>query len=99
MSSPGGNGSIANDGVYVATDDILATEVDDERVVLDRETETYYGLNAVGAFLWERLEEPRTVEELEAATATEFDVTKAECRDDIHEFLIDLQEADLIERV
>jgi len=81
----------------VATDGVLVSEVDDEQVLLDTDAGTYYGLNAVGTVLWDALQEPRSVEELVALTAEEFDVSSAECRDDVQSFVTDLDEADLVE--
>lgn len=99
MTSVGVDGpTIEADTTLVADGDVLVSDVGDELVVLDGEEEVYYGLNAVGAFLWEQLEEPRTVDELEEATAEAFDVPRAECREDVHAFLGDLLEADLLSR-
>jgi outer membrane protein assembly factor BamB len=81
----------------VATDGVLVSEVDDEQVLLDTDAGTYYGLNAVGTVLWDALQEPRSVEELVALTAEEFDVSSAECRDDVRSFVTDLDEAGLVE--
>lgn len=87
-----------SDTRLVAAEDVIVTEVEGELVMLDRTEEIYYGLNEVGAFLWEELDEPRTVAELHAATAEAFDVTEAECRDDVHDFLGDILEAGLVTR-
>jgi len=81
----------------VVTDGVLVSEVDDEQVLLDTDAETYYGLNAVGTYLWEALQEPRSVDELVAMTAEEFDVPTGECRDDVRSFVTDLDEAGLVE--
>jgi len=94
-----GSGSIGADEVLVAADGVLVSDVEDELVMLDQESDEYYGLNPVGAFLWDRLEEPQTVRELEAATASEFDVARDRCRDDVRAFLADLLDAGLAERV
>jgi hypothetical protein len=83
---------------FVRTGSAIDSSVDDERVVLDTDSEVYYGLNRVGAYLWKELEEPQTVEELVDSTAVEFDVVPAECRDDVQSFLTDLLEADLVKR-
>jgi hypothetical protein len=87
-----------DDGRFVASEGVLSSEVDDEEVVLDTESGTYYGLNAVGRLLWEQLQEPCTVEELVDAVASEFDVGREECRADVDAFLTDLGEAGLVER-
>lgn len=81
----------------VATEACLASAVDDEQVILDTDTGTYYGLNPVGSYLWTLLEEAHTVEELVSKTATEFDVSKGECRTDVRSFLAEMHEAGLVE--
>lgn len=42
----------------------LGAEVDGETVTLDVETGEYYVLDAVGADIWSRLEEPATIDQL-----------------------------------
>jgi len=100
MSSGGDDGprEIAVDVTLRRTGEVLVSEVDGEVVMLDRESDVYYGLNEVGAHIWEQLEEPRSVDELEESTAEAFDVSRVRCREDIQEFLTDLLESDLIER-
>jgi hypothetical protein len=83
----------------VASDEILRSEVDGESVILDQKSEVYYGINEVGSHLWRQIQEPRTVKELVESTTAKYDVAREECRDDVEEFLTDLLESDLIERV
>lgn len=59
----------------------------DESVMLDSEAGQYFGLNAVGTYIWELLEQPRSVPELREAVCAEFDVDGATCEADISEFL------------
>jgi hypothetical protein len=59
----------------------------DESVMLDSEAGQYFGLNAVGTYIWEQLEQPRTVPELREAVCGEFDVDLATCEADLSEFL------------
>jgi len=100
MSSAGDDGEqeLGAEVTLRRTGEVLVSEVDGEVVMLDRESDVYYGLNEVGAHIWEQLEEPRTIEELEGSTAEAFDVSRVRCRDDVREFLWDLLESDLIER-
>ncbi|WP_436926779.1 PqqD family protein [Halosimplex amylolyticum] len=100
MTSNGGDdGHSVGGHTFVASEDVLVSEVDDELVLLDEDAEIYYGINSVGAFLWEQLSEPKTVEELETATASEFDVSLEECRGDVRSFVDDLYDTELVERV
>lgn len=100
MSSAGDDGEteLGAEVTLRRTGDVLVSEVDGEVVMLDRESDVYYGLNEVGAHIWEQLEEPRTVDELEGSTAETFDVSRVRCRDDVREFLTELLDSGLIER-
>ncbi len=53
-------------------------------------------LNETGAFLWNLLEEKRTVEELSAALAKEYELSKEQGREDCEEFLKVSLDHDLI---
>lgn len=80
----------------VATENALSTKVDGETVILHRDVGKYYGLNEVGTFVWELLQEPRSVEELRHEVVETYDVEPARCQNDIEELLIDLGERDLV---
>ncbi len=69
----------------------------DEGVLLQLQTGTYYGLNAVGRRIWELLAQPRTVEEICAAILEEFEVEPARCENDVIAILQQLQAAQLIQ--
>lgn len=53
-------------------------------------------LNEVGAFLWDRLEQADTEEELLAALLEEYEVTEDTARADVHAFLEKLREMNII---
>ena len=50
----------------------------------------YYGVNAVGARIWELLESPKTIEQLCAQICAEFDVDAQTCETAVLEFARDL---------
>jgi hypothetical protein len=61
---------------------------DDEAVLMSVEVGRYFGLNAVGARVWELLvERPRTLADLSAAICEEFEVEPAACRADVTTFV------------
>lgn len=88
---------MAREREMVRTDEHISTRLDGEEVILHRGSEKYFGLNEVGTRLWEALEEPRTVDELVATIAEEFDVPEERSREDVETFVADLKAADLIE--
>lgn len=87
------------DTKLVAVQDSLTSEVEDEKVVLQTETETYYGIDGVGAVAWDLLQQPRSLDELQEAIVSEYDVEPERCRRDLEAFAADLVENGLVERV
>ncbi|MEA2437069.1 MAG: hypothetical protein QOF65_1625 [Thermoleophilaceae bacterium] len=83
--------------VVTRTGDPLAAPVDDELVMLDPRKGRYFGLNPIGARIWELIEEPRSVESLCARLQAEFDVPDETCRADVLAFLEQLQREELVE--
>ena len=72
--------------------DWISAKVGDEIVMMSAEEGKYIGLNAVGARIWELLDQPQTHEALEAQLLREFDVEPAICRGEIDSFLAKLVE-------
>lgn len=84
------------DQELVRTAAYISTKIDGEEVILHKESENYFGLNAVGTRLWESLEEPRTIDDLVATVREEFDVSEEQSRKDVESFVDDLEAANLI---
>lgn len=74
----------------VASDSQVACEVGHEVVILHLEEGLYYGLNEVGARIWQLIQQPRSLEEIADAIAAEFEVEPAQCLDDVRELVLDL---------
>ena len=91
--------SLSPTDTVIAVRDQVSCTLQDEAVVLHLGKGVYYGLNAVGATVWNALQEPKTVEQLVRIVTTEFKVQTAECERDLLELLARLQEAGLIEVV
>lgn len=83
--------------VVEARKEILEAEVDDEAVMLDGNSGTYYGLNAVGRRIWELIQEPRSVTEISRIITSEYDVDEETFEKDLRSYLEDLAEEELIE--
>lgn len=88
--------AIASDVPLVVSDDVLASEIDEEIVMLHINKGTYFGIDGVGALIWKLLAKPITPDAIVAAVAEEFDVTSERCRQDVLAFCSELVEADLI---
>jgi hypothetical protein len=70
--------------------------LDTEALVVDVKGGLLYPLNAVGARIWELCDGLRSVEEIVAAVAAEFDAPEATIRADTREFIDRLAGAKLI---
>jgi hypothetical protein len=89
---------------YTRKQDLLTRRIAGESIVVPirgklADLQRVFALDPVGEFVWERLGGRRTVAELAAAVAVEFDVEPAEAEGDIREFVASLLEAGLIEDV
>jgi hypothetical protein len=78
---------------------VIAQGLLDETVILDPEAGTYLRLNRTGSWVWQRLDGPRTVEELAQGVAEEFGVDRSQARDDVSAFARDLVARELVELV
>ena len=68
-----------------------------EMVILNLDSGVYYGMNSVGARVWELLKEPRTIRELCDSISGEFEVEDSTCLADLIALLEDLQGAGLVQ--
>ncbi len=83
----------------VRTNKALVSSIEDELVMFDVNAGQYYGLNNVATAVWNHLETEKTVDELAEALTNEFDISVDECRQELLEFLPELEEKGLIEVV
>lgn len=71
-------------------------ELPEETVLLDVEEGVAVRLNATGAWLWERLEEPRRVDELARGLAERFEIDEARALGDVVAFAREMARRDLL---
>lgn len=80
----------------VLSDEQVYTTLGGEAVILGLQDGVYYGLDAVGARVWELLAEPRRVADLVSTIVAEFDVTADRCERDLIALLDDLAARSLV---
>lgn len=85
--------------LYQAISEQLSGDLGGEAVVLSLKTGKYYGLNLLGARIWELLRDPITLSSIEATIMAEFDVQPDECHAEVNSFIGLLESEGLIERV
>ncbi|MBE9005961.1 lasso peptide biosynthesis PqqD family chaperone [Fortiea sp. LEGE XX443] len=81
----------------VASKEQICSELQGEVVILDIKTGAYYGLNEVGASIWNYIQSPKTVEEIQEAILAEYEIEAEVCKRDISALLKDLAAKGLIE--
>lgn len=83
--------------VVVAASDQVSAEVGSEVVILSFRDEVYYGLDGVGARVWELLRDPASVASVRDAIVAEFAVDAPTAERDLLELLGELAERGLVE--
>jgi hypothetical protein len=76
---------------------VMSRQVDDETVLLDIKSGTYFGLDGVGKRVWESVESGLNLQETIDAIVSEYDVESARAEKDVLEFASDLVQRGLLE--
>lgn len=82
--------------VLYAADDVLCRKAGDETVLLDLESEEFYGLDGVGARLFELLERPQSLDEVIDVVHTEYEVERHVLAADLRALAVELIERKLL---
>jgi hypothetical protein len=81
--------------VVVAKDQV-SSDLGGEVAILNLKAGEYYGLNAVGARIWNMIQRARTVEEIRDVLVSEYQVEPERCERDLIMLLQSLADAELI---
>jgi hypothetical protein len=81
---------------YVADPDVVACDLAGGKALLDLRSNTYFSLNAVGAFLWSQLQDGASVEDLTSALLSRYDVSEDVCGRDVEAIVQSMAAAKLI---
>ncbi|HSF81725.1 MAG TPA: PqqD family protein [Anaerolineales bacterium] len=81
----------------VVPDQVLVRMVDDEAVLLNLETERYFGLDPVGARMWAVLSEAASVQQALETLLAEYEVDPETLANDLQALLEKLVEHGLVE--
>lgn len=79
-----------------ANEGVMACELGDGLALLDQTAGTFFTLDEVGAFIWQRLQDPATVVDVATAVAAEFDAPEKVIERDVDSFVKDLLSARLL---
>lgn len=75
----------------------VSSNLGDEAVILDPNSGAYYGLNDVGSYIWNLIQQPKMVNEIREAILQEYDVNPEDCDRDLMALLQQLQAQRLIQ--
>jgi len=77
--------------------DVVTRRLDDELVLLNLDSEAYYGLDEVGTRMWEVLSSSPSVEAAFEQLLSEYDVDAASLRGDLEKLVDELVKNGLVE--
>jgi hypothetical protein len=89
--------TISEISIVAAIEEQVSCDLDGESVILDLKNGVYYGLDAVGARIWDLIQEPRAVHEVRDALVQQYDVEPERCERDVLVLLEELAAEGLIE--
>ena len=82
--------------IVIPCPDVLVQELDGEAVLLNLDSERYFGLDDVGTRVWQHLLEHRQLERVCEAMQKEYEVDAASLRTDVLQLVEELVEAGIV---
>lgn len=83
---------IGLDTVVSQVEEIVASDMDGETVMMSIENGEYYGMDAIGSRIWALIEKPAKVLDLINTLLEGFDVDREMCEKDVLKFLNELND-------
>lgn len=84
------------DSVVVVADNVVSCDLDTEAAILNLKDGVYYGLDPIGAKIWNLIQKPNLLTKVIETILNEYDVDKEQCKNDILELLEELLENGLV---
>ena len=88
---------ITTETVISRIEEIVASNIDGETVMMSIENGKYYGLDDIGSRIWELIEKRIKVSNLIDTLLERFDVDRETCEKDVLKFLNELNEDRILE--
>jgi hypothetical protein len=89
--------SISPESIVVVSQDQVSCDLAGEAAILELKSGTYFGLDEVGASVWNLIAQPRRVIEVRDALLAQYDVEAEQCGRELIELLDALHERGLIQ--
>lgn len=92
------SGEISEHSVVLVSQDQVSSDLEEGEVaILNFRSGTYYGLDTVGARVWNLIQEPKTIGEIRNVIANEYNVEPERCERDLLVLLQRLIDEGLVE--
>ena len=88
--------TLSLDSKVAANPAAISTDLDGEVVILDTNKGVYYGLDAVGAAIWNRIQQPARLEDVRDAVLGEYAVETDACERDLFALIQNLYSNSLV---
>jgi len=82
--------------VVSKSNELLASEVDGEIVMMNIESGKYYGTNSVGSEIWKLLDSPILVSDICKKLTKDFEIDDATCETEVMDFLQSLEKESIL---
>jgi len=89
--------SLSLHSIVVAISEQVSCPLGDESAILNLKNSVYYGMNPVGARVWNLVQQPKSVSQLRDALLEEYEVEAAQCERDLLDLLEQMRVEGLIE--
>jgi hypothetical protein len=74
---------ISSDTIMVAAEGQVSCDLSGEAAILNLKNGVYYGLNPIGAKIWNMLQKPAKINKLRDAILDEYEVEPKQCEQDL----------------
>ena len=75
----------------------LSSDLDGETILLQMNSGLYYGLNEIGAVIWEMIQTPQQFKDIQNKLLETYEVTPEVCELEVTKLISELYEARLVE--
>ena len=89
--------TISNDSIVLVKNNIVSCDLDGEEAILNMNDGIYYGLDPVGAKIWNLIQKSTSINSIVDVILREFEVDSNSCRADIIELIEELINNGLVE--
>ncbi len=91
------NEQIVGDSTIAAAEDQVSCDLEGESAILNLNNGVYYGLDTLGARIWELIQEPKTVNQVRDVIVSEYEVEPERCERDLVALLTQLNDEGLVQ--